>query len=300
MSGNGHNPEILTQQYTPTSVTPEVNRIRASGPILLLAMLFVVGAFLSWYFSWFGRELSDEKISEYIVDEKHPRRVQHALSQIQKRMDQQDPDVKHWYPQVLALANHTETEFRLTVSWLMGFDNQSKEFHQALLGLVADPEPIVRRNAALALVRFNDSTGRRELLQMLQPYSVHSPAGGFVSSTLDVGSVIARGALVARVNQGEKVVEVRSPLAGKIDEVIRPRGTEVKAEDSLLTVKADEDSVWEALRGLSLIGEIEDLALVSKYQDGTEQIPERIKQQAALTAKAIQSRNAGRTETVKQ
>ena len=36
-----------------------------------------------------------------------------------------------------------------------GFDNSAPEFHNALLKLVHDEEPIVRRNAALALVRFS-------------------------------------------------------------------------------------------------------------------------------------------------
>jgi vesicle coat complex subunit len=47
----------------------------------------------------------------------------------------------------------------------MGFDNTSQEFHNALLKLLHDQEPIVRRNAALALVRFNDNSGREELLR---------------------------------------------------------------------------------------------------------------------------------------
>src|SRR5687768_12617527 len=129
-------------------------RVRASGPILILAVLFVAGAFLTWYFTWFGRDLSDADISQYLVDEKHPRRVQHALLQIQQRLERGDPTAKQWYPQIVGLASHQETEFRLTTAWLMGFDSKSEDFRHTLLRLVRDPEPIVRRNAALALVRF--------------------------------------------------------------------------------------------------------------------------------------------------
>ena len=131
--------------------------MRASGPILILAVLFVVGAFLSWYFSWFGRDLSDSDIATYLVDQKHPRRVQHALLQVQQRIERGDASATQWYPQVIQLAGSPEREFRLTAAWLMGFDNRSEQFHQKLLELVRDPEPIVRRNAALALVRFNDN-----------------------------------------------------------------------------------------------------------------------------------------------
>ncbi len=78
----------------------------------------------------------------------------------------------------------------------MGFDNQSQEFHQALLKLVQDQEPIVRRNAALALVRFNDASGREELSSVLRPYAVKAPVDGVVASSLQEGATMARGALL--------------------------------------------------------------------------------------------------------
>src|SRR5688572_24178107 len=164
----------MTEEIKPevTITYPEVKRVRASGPILILAVLFVGGAFLTWYFTWFGRELSDADISQYLVDEKHPRRVQHALLQIQQRIERSDASARQWYPQLVAFSNHSEPEFRLTTAWIMGFDNKSAEFHEALLKLVKDPEPIVRRNAALALVRFNDPIGREELLGILKPYEL--------------------------------------------------------------------------------------------------------------------------------
>ncbi len=283
MGENGNDPAVVV-------ASPQANRLRASGPILLLAFLFVIGAFLSWYFTWFGRELSDEKISEYLVDEQRPRRVQHALLQLQQRLDRGDSTARHFYPQVLTLAEHSETEFRLTVAWLMGFDNRSQEFHQVLLKLVNDPEPIVRRNAALALIRFNDATGRGELIRTLLAHPVAAAEDGMVVSTLQAGSTIPRGALLARLDQQGQTIEVRSPLPGKIEAVVSPAGTQVTSTETILTLRSDEDSVWEALRALSLIGEPEDLALVSRFSEGLEPAAERIKEQAALTAKAIQGR----------
>src|SRR6185295_20016787 len=97
----------------------------------------------------------DAEISKYLADYQHPRHVQHALLQIQDRIEKKDPTTKRWYPQILELTENPETEFRLTVAWVMGSDNTSPEFHNALKQLVEDREPIVRRNAALALVRFN-------------------------------------------------------------------------------------------------------------------------------------------------
>jgi len=284
LKDNGNN-----SGFTPTA--PEVKRLRASGPILFLAVLFVIGAFLSWYFSWFGRNLSDADIATYLVDQSRPRHVQHALLQVQQRIERGDPSARQWYPQVLQLAASPEREFRLTVAWLMGFDNHSEEFHQALLKLMRDPEPIVRRNAALALVRFNDKSGRAELRAMLEPYSLLAPVSGVVASTLKEGAEVARGTLLVRISQLDNTaVEVRSPLPGSLGKIVSPAGTTVAAGATLLTINSDEDSIWEALRGLSLVGAPEDLSAVSAYASGGGTISDRIKQQAALTANAIRSR----------
>jgi biotin carboxyl carrier protein len=272
-------------------VTPPVKRLRASGPILILAVLFVVASFLTWYFTWFGRGLDDSEITKFLVDEKHPRRVQHALLQIQQRIERGDKSAKQWYPQIVALAAHPETEFRLTVAWLMGADNTSEEFHNTLRKLLDDPEPIVRRNAALALVRFNDPAGRRELAAMLQPFTVNAPVTGILVSSLSSGAEISRGALLGRIQlpSGE-IVEMRSPLLGKVDRILVGSGANVSLGAAVLTIKPDEQSVWEALRGLSVVGEEEDLPPIERYASGAEPASDRIKQQAALTANAIKSR----------
>jgi HEAT repeat protein len=284
LTGNGNDPEVKV-------AVPGINRLRASGPILFLAILFVVGSFLAWYFTWFGRGLSDTEITKYLVDEKHPRHVQHALLQIQQRIERGDPGAKQWYPQIISLAGNPETEFRLTAAWLMGFDNKSDEFHQTLLRLVRDTEPIVRRNAALALVRFNDPTGRSELLATLSPYELKSTVEGEVASTLKEGSQLARGTLLVRINQpGNKTIEVRSPLPGKIERILTPNGAKVIPGTPLLTINSDEESIWEALRALSLIGKPEDLIVIEPYAQGQAGQSERIKQQAALTVSAIKSR----------
>ncbi|MBA3356948.1 MAG: HEAT repeat domain-containing protein [Pyrinomonadaceae bacterium] len=284
MTGNGNNTEVKI-------ATPEAKRLRASGPILILAVLFVTGAFLTWYFTWFGRDLSDVDISQYLVDEKHPRRVQHALLQIQQRLEGGDPTAKQWYPQIVVLASHPETEFRLTAGWLMGFDNQSEEFHQTLLKLVRDPEPIVRRNAALALVRFADPRGRPELVAILSPFVVTATEEGEVASTLSEGASLARGALLARITQPDKkTVEVRSPLPGKLERITAPSGSRVATGAALMTINSDKDSIWEALRGLSLIGESQDVPAIESYTQGSAASSPRIREQAVLAIKAIQGR----------
>ena len=157
----------------------------------------------------------------------------------------------------------------------MGFDNKSEEFHQTLLKLVKDSQPIVRRNAALALVRFNDPAGRQELLAVLQPYEIKSPATGTLESILPAGSDATRGTLIGRINTGSGMAEVRSPLPGRIEGVAAVVGTNVTPETTLLRVISDEDSVWEVLRGLALVGQREDLQLIENYANAGTQ-PNRI------------------------
>ena len=276
-----------TEQQRDQALLSARQRVRGSGPILILAVLFVAATFLAWYFTWFGRGLSDADITKYLVDEKNPRHVQHALLQIQQRLERGDTSVKQWYPQLIELSKNQETEFRLTIAWLMGFDNTSEEFHHALIQLVSDSQPIVRRNAALALVRFNDHSGREEFLAILRPYRIVSPGSGPVASTLKEGSEIARSALLARVGQSEKVIEVRSPLPGRVNTIARPNGATVQAGEDILTLNSDEDSVWEALRALAIVGKPEDVPLIQTYASTSSG---KIKEQAALTVQSIQKR----------
>jgi hypothetical protein len=282
---NGNNPAL-------TVAAPAARRVRASGPILILAILFVVASFLTWYFTWFGRSLNDAEITKFLDDEKHPRHVQHALLQIQQRIERGDKSAGQWYPRIVALAGSQEPEFRLTVAWVMGADNTAQDFHDQLGKLVSDKEPIVRRNAALALVRFNDESARPELLGMLQPLTVIAPADGVLESSLSSGAWISRGALLGRVVEiNNQVLEMRSPLIGKVDRLLVANGATLKTGDGVLTIKSDEQTVWEALRGLALVGKPEDLPLIERYATADEAATDRIKQQAALTANAIKSRS---------
>ena len=60
--------------------------------------------------------------------------------------------------------------------------------------------------------------------------------------------------------------------------------------DAVLSLKSDEQSVWEALRALSVVGQPEDLGLIESYASGAEPVSERLKNQATLTANAIKHR----------
>jgi hypothetical protein len=267
-------------------------RRRSTWPLVIVAALFVIVPFLAWYGTWFGRTLSDEKITEYLADETKPRHVQHALAQIAERLEKKDGNVRRWYPQVVALSNSSIGELRSNVAWVMGKDSQAEEFHQALLNLSRDREPIVQRNAALSLVTFGDATGLPTLRSMLQPFTLAAPTEGVVTSVLPEGTPARVGMMLARIKKNEnQILEVRAPVPGEISKVLVGEGTVLKAGDELLLVAPDNASVWEALRALYLIGEEQDLPTVQSYAQASGKISEQIKKQAALTAEAIQSRS---------
>jgi hypothetical protein len=157
---------------------PDPQRKRASRNLAVVAILFVVVPFLFWRGTWFGRQLSDDELTQYIGEDAQPRHIQHALIQIGERMARGDHSASRWYSQVAASASSPHPEIRVTAAWVMGGDNHSEEFHTTLLTLLKDADAMVRRNAALSLVRFGDASGRPELLQMLHGSAVRSNAEG--------------------------------------------------------------------------------------------------------------------------
>ena len=285
----GDNSQTSSPSQTAAAVVG--GRRRSPWPLAIIAALFIIMPFLAWYGTWFGRALSDEDIEEYLKAEAKPRHVQHALSQIAGRMERGDTGVRRWYQQIAALAASPVTDVRMTAAWVMGGDNTAEDFRTALVRLLEDREPIVRRNAALALVRFGDARGRAELRAMLRPFTVTSPVAGRALTVLSEGSAVNRESLLARLTSGDgQTHEVRAPLPGKIMSALVQEGREVPTGGDLFVLAPHDDIVWESLRALYLVGESEDLEDVERYARGVEGMSERIKKQATLTADAIKRR----------
>ena len=260
-----------------------------------LAIASVGIPFWFWMDTWFGKELTEEQIGEYLTDAERPRRAQHAMTQISQRITAGDESVKVWYPQLLELARHELPELRVTVAWLMGDDPSSKEFHEALRLLVADPDPMVRRNAALALSRFGDSLGRDEMRGMLQPYRLATDHAGVVTNRLEPGDAFDAGALLVRVqpDEEEEPLDVRAPLPGIVDRQLRADGDRVAVGDEVTVIRPESTHVLQALAGLYLVGTSEDIELVQPYQRPREGLSVQVAQQARLTLEKIRERTAG-------
>jgi len=262
--------------------------------ILVVVVLFVIIPFISWYGTWFGRPLSDAKMTEYLHDQNKPRNVQHALAQLGNRIIDRDQSVKQFYPDVIAVSQHQQAEVRMTAAWVMGQDNAYEDFRSALRALLQDPSPGVRHNAALGLVRFGDSSGRPELIAMLEPYAVRAESAGVVELIIkEEGIAIAANGPLARVKQDDgRTIEIHAPAAGRVESVLVANSNKVEAGSELMTLSPTTEQVWEALRALFLVGRPEDIPYVQRYTRPVSSIPDRIQKQAASTIEAIRERAA--------
>jgi biotin carboxyl carrier protein len=263
--------------------------------ILALVLLFVLMPFLFWQATWFGRPLTDAQIAEYLAPSSRPRDTQHALSQIEQRIESPDAatrsSARQWYPAIIQIGAQGGEELRLTAAWVMGQDNTAPEFHAALLRLLADPDPMVRNNAALGLVRFADASGHDAIVAMLAPATIVSPDAGTLAIRIKPGDTVNPGTMVARITTGAQKIELRSQIPGTADHWLASEGAQVSAAQPLLVLDPDANNAWEALRALYLIGQPADLPAVDTYAHGVTGLPPAVQLQAAATAAAIRSRS---------
>lgn len=257
----------------------------------LTGWLIVLMPFLFWWNTWFGRTLDAKQMTEYLKADDKPRHIQHALVQLGERMGQHDATAAQWYGDLPRLATYPREEVRSTDAWVMGQDTSGPGFHDALLKMLADPSLTVRGNAALSLVRFGDSSGRQQIVSLLQPVTVSTADAGRVTDTAGVGTAIRQGGLIAKLQKEDgQIQEVRSPITGRVRVLLMPTGSSVAAGHAIAIVEPGEEQVWEALRALYLIGQPDDLSAIRPYQRELPEIPDRLRQQAIDTERAIQER----------
>jgi hypothetical protein len=255
------------------------------------AWLICLMPFLFWWNTWFGRKLSNQQLTEYLHDTKKPRHIQQALVQVGERITSHDPAVKQWYPDLVRLAADPVEEVRNTDAWVMGQDNSAAAFHQTLLNMLSDPAPMVRGNAALSLVRFGDATGRPQILALLQPAQIASPESGRIIDADRPSTAIHEGGLIAKLQYGnQQIAEIRSPIPGRIRSVAGT-GANISAGEEVAIVDPANDQVWEALRALYLIGQLEDLPAIRPYERDVPDISNDVRQQAVESEQAIRKRS---------
>jgi len=287
----------MPEQNVASAAVPELKPKRSMSrtqKILFFATgwLIVLMPFLFWWNTWFGRHLSDQQLTEYLHDDKKPRHIQQALVQISDRMSHHDAAVSQWFPELVALAANPVEEVRNTDAWVMGQDTSAVRFHETLLKMLSDSSPMVRGNAALSLVRFGDSTGRPQIVALLQPAQITAPVAGHIADSDRPGTAVHQGGLLAKLATAASSapVEIRSPIPGRIRSVSQP-GANVAAGAEVAIVDPGTEQVWEALRALYIVGQVDDLASIRPYERDLPDISNDVRQQAVETEKAIQSRN---------
>jgi len=290
----GDPPEIAAENSSAKPSTSPHHKMSARSRFLifLMAWLIVLMPFLFWWNTWFGRRLNDKQVTEFLNDEKHPRHIQHALVQLGERMGRRDSAAARWYPEMIRLASHRVEEVRNTDAWVMGQDTSGEGFHDTLLKMLNDPSPMVRGNAALSLVRFGDASGRAQIVALLQPAKITTPASGTVTDTDKIGTAIHQGGLVAKLLDAQQTTEVRSPISGRIRTISVAPGARVATGAEIATVDPGDEQVWEALRALYLVGQVDDLPAIRPYERELPGISGRVRQQAVLTENAIRERAA--------
>ena len=148
---------------------------------------------------------------------------------------------------------------------------------------------------SLSLVSFGDSSGRPQIVSLLQPVTITAPTAGRVMDTATVGTAIHQGGLIAKLQDGDghETRELRSPITGRVGRVrtlSTATGASLVPGTAIATVEPGEEQVWEALRALYLIGQLEDLPAIRPYQRELPEVPERLRQQAIEAERAIQER----------
>jgi hypothetical protein len=253
--------------------------------------LIVLMPFLFWWNTWFGRQLSDQQLTEYLHDTKKPRHIQQALVQLSERISKNDPAAKQWYPDMLRLASDPVEEVRNTDAWVMGQDTSGSGFHDALLKMLSDSSPMVRGNAALSLVRFGDATGRPQIVALLQSATINATESGRIVDSDRPGTAIHQGGLLAKLAPADssQAIEIRSPVPGRIRSVAQT-GANVAAGGEVAIVDPASEQVWEALRALYLIGQLDDLPAIRPYERELPDVSNDVRQQALETEKAIHTR----------
>lgn len=257
----------------------------------VVGWLIVLMPFLFWWSTWFGRPLSAQQLNEYLHDNNKPRHIQHALVQLGDRMSRGDTEARRWYPDLLRLSTDPVEQVRNTDAWVMGQDTSGAGFHETLLKMLADSSPMVRGNAALSLVRFGDASGRPEIVALLQPARIAAPQTGRVVDSDRPGIAIHQYGLLVKLapTSASQTVEIRSPIPGRIRSVAQT-GANVAAGAEVAVVDPATEQVWEALRALYLVGQMDDLTAVHAYERELPDVSNDVRQQALETEKAIRAR----------
>jgi pyruvate/2-oxoglutarate dehydrogenase complex dihydrolipoamide acyltransferase (E2) component len=124
---------------------------------------------------------------------------------------------------------------------------------------------------------------------MLIPYPIRSPNSGSVFYLVSEGDWVNKGGIIANLNLNNIKTPIQSDASGWLQTKLLPEGSLTTAGETLILLKPNPKHVWESLRALYLLGGPEELEIVRSVLSESS-FDQKIHQQAASTAKAIQKR----------
>jgi biotin carboxyl carrier protein len=258
---------------------------------LLLVVLVSAAASISLILQHSERRrstLSNEQIAAFLHDDADPDGIQYALLQIRHRLEKGE-GVGVWTAELLRLANHPAENVRYSVAGLMAADPSRPEFHQVLLDMLRYQTVLVRNQAALSLAAFDDPAGREQVMSMLQPVRIYAPRPGHVETVAGAGERVAHGGMIVHLHTGNTVVEVLSPISGRVRSLAVQDGDIVPGGTWIAVVEPGTDQLLAALSALEKIGKPQDLPVLAQVEHNPE-LPVEVRQQATRTEEKIKQR----------
>ena len=126
---------------------------------------------------------------------------------------------------------------------------------------------------------------------MLRSQTLTAGAAGTAQVLLKEGLPVTAGMPVVRIKQSDgTTAEALAPDAGHVERLSVSSGQQVQAGQEIAVLSPGTDQVWEALRALYLVGQVDDIPYIQHFTLEVPGMPDRIQKQASLTTQAIRSR----------
>jgi pyruvate/2-oxoglutarate dehydrogenase complex dihydrolipoamide acyltransferase (E2) component len=92
------------------------------------------------------------------------------------------------------------------------------------------------------------------------------------------------------LHDGANAIPVPAPFRGRVESLTKTKGDQVTAGEVLCRLTVHQDHLFEVLKALALVGTPDDLPELRPFAHGERLQPDRIRQQAQLTIRAIETR----------
>jgi biotin carboxyl carrier protein len=283
---------VTTSTATQPASNPQPPRkdrtFQIIGVVLIVAICGIVLTFLTVRTSDSRTSLSDEQITQYLRNPSDPENVVLALHAMRVRIANKQT-VSQWYPDLVKLASSRDDQVQHTVADVMSQDPRP-EFHDPLLTLLRGNTLLVRNAAALALAQYDDTAGREQVLSILHPQPVTSPGAGKVNSVASVGRYVTHGDAIAKLRNGNTIIEVHSPVTGTVRSVSTQDDDVVSAGIDIAVVEPGAVQVIAGLRALQRIGYGEDIAVLEPFASAKATEEVRVEAQKTLAAIRVRAK----------